>query len=139
MQDKAKAYQRIRQTLTLFHLVLSPAILFLSIALPISLVLKGWAGNISENIYLMLGFYFLFFSLYMLIFDFPFAMYSGFFLEHQFDLSNQTFKAWNLEFLKKSILSFVLSFALLEALYALIWKFPMHWWIIAWAGSFEKF
>ncbi len=132
--DKAKAYQRKKEILTLFHLVFTPAVLWLAIVTPVSVLFRNTATAWSANPYLILVFYFIFLSIYSLILDFPFSFYSGFILEHQFELSNQTFPAWCRDFVKKSALSFIFSVILIGILFALIWNFPKHWWIFAWAG-----
>lgn len=131
---KARAYQRQKQSLTISHLFLTPAVLAVAVVTPVSVFLKGQAGGVSENPYLELAVYFLLFSVYLLILDGPFSFYTGFVLEHRFDLSNQTFKAWLKDWLKKSILSFGVSLALLEGFYFLIWKFPAEGWFYAWIG-----
>ncbi|HXV28147.1 MAG TPA: M48 family metallopeptidase, partial [bacterium] len=59
---------------------------------------------------------------------------SGYVLEHQFDLSNQNLAAWIKDFIKKTVLSFIFSLALIEVLFFLIWNFTGHWWVFAWAG-----
>jgi len=132
--DKAKAYQRKKQELTLFHLVLTPLVLLLAILTPMSLLLRQGATAVSTNPWIVVALYFLFFTFYMLLFDFPYSWYSGFSLEHRFGLSNQNFRAWLVNFFKKSLLAFLLSVALVEGLYALIRHFPDHWWVLAWAS-----
>lgn len=132
--EKAKAYQKQKQKLSFLHLFLSPAILLAVIATPLSFYFKQWAVSIYAQPYLSFALYFLFFSLFMLIFDLPLGFYSGFVLEHQYELSNQTLRTWILDFFKKSILSFAFSLVLLMALYALIWNLPGTWWVWAWAG-----
>jgi len=132
--EKAKTYEKIKQKLALVHLVLTPLLLLLLMLSPISSYFKQSAEFLAANRYFALVFYFTFVSGYFLIFDFPFSFYSGFILEHRFGLSNQTFGAWGVFFLKRAVLSFMLSLALVEMLYALIWHYPSHWWVCAWAG-----
>ncbi len=133
-QNKAKAYQRERQRLTLFHLVLTPALLCLALILPVSQAISQWARSITVQPELMAGLVFAGLSLYLLIFDLPFAVYSGYSLEKRYDLSNQTFGAWVVDFLKKALLSFAFSALLIVGLYALIRHFPERWWLLAWAA-----
>ena len=117
---KAKEYQIIRRRLSLFQLVLTPALLGILIA-------SGWMFGMRQNAVGLTGandagvvaVYFSLFSLFFLIFDLPLAFYSGFVLEHQFGLSNQSFGQWLLDLGKKTLLSFTLSLALLECLYRL--------------------
>lgn len=131
---KARLYTRRKQLLTLTHLALTPALLLLAAGTPVSSAFKSWALEFASQPQLALALYFLFFSGFMLLFDLPFSYYSGFIVEHEFGLSNQTFAAWRKDFLKKSSLSFLFSLVLIELLYLLIWKFPAGWWLFAWAG-----
>jgi STE24 endopeptidase len=132
---KAREYQRIRRRLSLFQLILTPSLLGILIA-------SGWTFGMRQNAVALAGLsdwgvvavYFILFSLFFLIFDLPLAFYSGFVLEHQFGLSNQSFGQWFSDLGKKTLLSFVLSFALLECLYLIIRMAPEYWWIWAWAA-----
>ena len=134
-KDKAKEYQGVRRKLTLFHLILTPSLLGILIA-------SGWTFGMRQNAVALAGLsdggvvavYFVLFSLFFLIFDLPLAFYSGFALEHQFGLSNQSFGQWLWDLGKKTLLSFALSLAFLECLYLIIRIDPAHWWIWAWAA-----
>ena len=132
--EKAKLYQKKKQALSLIHLFLTPAILSGFILTPLSRLLRDYAFSLTANDYLIVAIYFALFSLYMLVFDLPFGFYSGFILEYRFGLSNHTVRSWGLDFLKQSLLSFVLSWVLIEVLYVLIRQFPHQWWVFAWAG-----
>jgi STE24 endopeptidase len=133
-QEKAKLYQKKKQILTFVQLGLSLFWLLVLILTPLSLIFKNEAQGITGNGYGVCALYFVFLSVFFLVVDFPLSIYSGFILEHRFELSNQTLGAWMGDFLKKSILSLGLSLVLIEALFALIWHFPSTWWWIAWAG-----
>jgi len=134
-ESKARAYQAIKLRLTLFHLVLTPALLGILIA-------SGWTFGMRQNAVALVGgsdwgivaVYFFLFSLFFLAFDLPFSFYSGFMLEHQFGLSNQNFGQWLLDLGKKTLLSFALSLVLLECLYLIIRQCPSNWWVFAWAA-----
>ena len=136
--DKSKhaaEYQRIRRRLSLFHLLLTPSLLLILIG-------SGWTFGMRQNALLLgagsdwgvVAAYFVLFSLFFLIFDLPLSFYSGFTLEHQFGLSNQSFGQWLLDLGKKTLLSFALSLLLLECLYLIIRHFPATWWAWAWAA-----
>jgi len=130
----AKEYQRKKQILTLFNLFFTPAVLLLIILSPLSLRWKLWSISVGGNAYLAVAIYFVCLSVFMLIFDLPLSFYSGYYLEHRYGLSNQSWKPWVKDLFKKSLLSFVISCVLLEALYALIWYSPNLWWLYAWCG-----
>lgn len=131
---EAKTYQRIRQRLTFVNLALTPLLLWLVLVTGISVAIRDQASAWTSQPYAALAIYFALFSLLMLVFDLPLAFYSGFKLEHRFKLSNQTFTAWVTDLTKKSLLSFVFSLLLIEALYFLIWHFSKSWWVLAWAA-----
>lgn len=133
--EKASAYQRIRRRLTLFHLFFTPTLLIILIMTDITFDMRRNAVALANgNEWGVVAVYFLLFSIYFLIFDLPISYYSGFLLEHQFGLSNQDFRSWLMESLKKMLLSFVLSLGLLEFLYWVIRNFQASWWLWAWAG-----
>jgi STE24 endopeptidase len=59
----------------------------------------------------------------------PLSIYTDFFREHQYGLSNQTFPAWTVEQLKGLGLGLVLGGLALTALYAVLRKAPRTWWL----------
>src|SRR3954471_4998776 len=63
------------------------------------------------------------------VLSFPLALYTDFFREHEYGLSNQTFAAWLGEDLKALGLVLVLGGLLLTALYGVIRKAPQTWWL----------
>lgn len=131
---KNKSYQRARNWLVLANLVLTLFTLLAAIGLGLTGSFYAWAVWFSSARYSILFFYFLFFFLYAVLVSFPLSVYSGFMLEHQYQLSNQCFHAWLWEWTKKELLSFVLTAPLVFALYVLIWNFETSWWLLAWAG-----
>ncbi|MBN1689100.1 MAG: M48 family metallopeptidase [Candidatus Omnitrophica bacterium] len=132
--QKAREYQKIKNRLLFVHLFGTPLFLLIAMLTPVSAFFRDGALVLTDNPYLGFVCYFFFFSLYMLVFDFPFSYYSSYAVEHQFQLSNQTWRAWLVEWFKKALLSFGLSCALLLGLYALIWNFPRTWWLLAWVA-----
>lgn len=134
MEEKAVTYQKIRRRLTLFHLLLTPMLLFILLGTGLTFGMRTNAiAATGGNEWLVGAIYFFLFSVYFLIFDLPLAYYSGFILEHHFGLSNQNFRGWLAEFVKKALLGFGFSLLLVEALYFLIRQFPQSWWLWSWA------
>ena len=132
--EKAKEYQRRRNWLELAGIVLTFAVLAAAIAFGWSHVFAEWARAVAHKPYPSLALYFLFFSLYSMAVMTPLSFYSGFVLEHQYGLSNQTLGAWLTEWLKKQILSFGIMLGLVELLYVYMWNFYAGWWLRAWAA-----
>lgn len=132
--EKAKAYQREKYLLSLLNLALQLVLLVVLIGTGLSFVFKNMAEAICPPFYSQVTVYLALFSIYFLIFEFPFAVYSEYFLEKKFELSNHTFKSWLVEFLKKTLLAFLLTLPLVLGLYFLIGQSPTKWWLWAWLG-----
>lgn len=131
---KAKKYQKEREILRLVELFLTPVILLLVTIFPISKSLSTQASEWIQNPYAGFAIYFLMYALVILVLDFPLSVYSGYALEKKYDLSNHTLGTWGMDFLKKSLLSFMMSLLLLETLYFFIWNASGQWWIYSWIG-----
>ncbi len=130
----AKEYQRIKKTLSLVHLFLTPALLALWIFTPLSIMVQEFAVSASDIAFLQVALFFLLFSLFFFIIDLPLSFYSGFVIEHRFQVSNLTFLGWLRENGKRSLLSFVFSLVLIQGLYFLIERRTSDWWLWAWAA-----
>jgi len=57
--------------------------------------------------------------------------YTGYRLEHRYQLSTQSFSAWIIDELKGSALFMVLGLIIIEIIYSLIRSYPSFWWLIA--------
>lgn len=132
--SKNKNYQAKRNVLYFAGILLTLTILYGAIGLRLTFLFFDWAGMLTSSPYGIVFLYFLFFSLYSLLISLPMSVYSGFILEHQYELSNQTFPAWLWEWSKKQLLGFVISGPLVLLLYFFIWNFETSWWLLAWIG-----
>ncbi len=135
-QEKARQYQAHKNRLFLISLAVHGAALVLAIASGWTWVFKAGALRIHPSLWAVVFFYFFIFSLYFLLWEFPLDVYAGYFLEKRFGLSTQSFSGWLFEELKKQVLSFLFSAALVEALYFFLRHFPNIWWLFAWGGWF---
>ena len=59
--------------------------------------------------------------------------YYGFRLERQFQLSNQSLRAWLSDEVKGFLVGLILAALVVELLYFTIRQYPQHWWLITWA------
>jgi STE24 endopeptidase len=59
--------------------------------------------------------------------------YYGFRVEHEFQMSNQTFRSWLWDETKGFLLGLVMATIVTELLYFIIRQFPEYWWLITWA------
>ncbi|MGH9456617.1 MAG: M48 family metallopeptidase [Thermoanaerobaculia bacterium] len=62
---------------------------------------------------------------------FPWLVYLGFFREHAYDLSNQTFGAWIGDFAKGFGVQLIFGGILIAVIYAIIARYPRTWWVRA--------
>lgn len=59
----------------------------------------------------------------------PWSIYTGFFREHQYDLSNQTFGGWFGDWAKGLLVGAIFGGLLVAILYAVVRRYPSTWWI----------
>ena len=130
--DKFKAsatYQRLKQRLFFVSLFLDGAVLLLLFFSGLSFSLKFFSLKFSSNPLVVNGIYFFFLSLGFYILHFPFNVFIDFIWEHRFQLSNQSFRDWLRDDLKKAIVGFIIVIVFLEMIYFLLRHYPQNWWI----------
>lgn len=132
--DRVKSYQRKKNAVKLFHLAFELFLLIVLIVTGLNFQFKTFAESISGFYFVQIAVYYGLFFLYFWVFDFALAYYSGFRMEHAYEMSNQTLGGWAVEFIKASLVFLALSGALVLGLYGLIRGWPDHWWIWAWLG-----
>jgi STE24 endopeptidase len=99
------------------------------LATRISRRVREWASRLTRRRALRTGIYALFYILATAILTFPLALYQGFFREHAYGLSNQSFGPWFKERLIALGIALVIFGILLVALYAVFRRAPRTWWI----------
>ena len=62
---------------------------------------------------------------------FPLSAYSDHYLEHQYELSHQTFNSWLWDYVKSMMVDLLLTTLFLSIIYALLRGFPQLWWLWA--------
>ena len=66
----------------------------------------------------------------------PLSFFSGYMVEHQFGLSNQTVKRWLRNWSLSMLLAVVFGLVMYVGLFAIIWNTGSYWWLIAAAVFF---
>ena len=66
----------------------------------------------------------------------PLSFYSNFVVEHQFGLSNQSFRRWLRNYSLSNVLTILLGIVLNVGLFWIIWHMGHYWWLIAAAAFF---
>jgi STE24 endopeptidase len=98
----------------------------------LSLGLSGWIKRIAEKTKRVDIQNFIYVILYLLlayVISFPFAVYKGFFREHQYSLSNMTFIKWFSEEMIQLVLTVVFGGLLITIIYKVSRKLASTWWI----------
>jgi len=129
---KAKRYQHQKLWLTLVNFLVTFFLLLAAIFTGFTVWARDIAVSFSPVSLISVLIYFSIFSLYFLIFDYPLSIYSGYFLEKKYELSNQSFLSWNIEVIKKALLSFGVTVVLVEIFYLLVRSSPENWWWMIW-------
>ena len=130
---EVKQYQRQKLTVSICALVLSlvfVAVMALLAGPGLDRWLRTWTGDNRWLRLVVLGF------LYAAGFEvltLPLDFYSGFILEHRYQLSNQTLGRWVWRKMKGYLVGGPIGLVLLLGLYALLWFGGSWWWL--WAAG----
>ena len=101
--------------------------------------LSKWMKKASEKIRFTCVQNFIYAALYFIfafILTFPLKLYTGFFREHKYGLSNMNFTGWFADVSKELVLTVILMGIVVTVLYAIIRKFKNNWWI--WGYCFSS-
>jgi len=129
MQSQAKKYNNIKLTIGIAEAVISFIMLFLFIRLGLSNDLEILIRKFFANDYITLIAYVLILGAASAIIFSPVNFYTGYYLEHKYNLSNQTFWKWIWEGLKSSLVGAVIGLPLLLLFFFVIRSFNVMWWL----------
>ncbi len=128
--SKEKRYNRLNLIFSIAEFVVGIVFLIIILVTGITSTLENYIRVYVSNDYLVLLLFVLLLGIAETVILFPISFYSGFILEHQFDLSNQSFGAWIWEKIKGLLISAPLLIIILIVFYALLKNFPVYWWFI---------
>jgi STE24 endopeptidase len=130
---EVKRYQRQKLTATVLSLVIGLVVLLVA-ALWVGPVLDGllrrWIGANPWARLVVLAFCY---AVALELLTLPIDFWSGYILEHRYQLSNQTLPSWIWRQIKGYLVGGPLGLVLLLGLYALFWYSGPWWWI--WAAA----
>ena len=130
---KSDAYYEGGYWLQLWELFYLFVIVMILLATGFSRRMRELAQRITTKPFLVTMLYVVFWIAVMFVLDLPLTIYTGFFREHQYGLSNQTFGAWFGESLIALGLQFLFVPFLIAMMYAAIRRAGARWWI--WASA----
>ncbi len=125
----SKKYNNIKLGFSIGEGILSFILILLFVMTGLSLGLQNYINSFTSNSYLL----FLLFTIVTgvagaIIFS-PLNFYTGFYLEHKFNLSNQSFIKWIWEGAKGVAVSSVIGIPMLLIFYYTLNKFGNLWWL----------
>jgi len=134
-EAKAKEYDKLHNWLFLVDLVISVALLVVimlggenGLSFKLQEFVKRYTG---ENSWLVTAGYVAGLLIIYTIIMLPYSWWKGFYLEHKYELSNQSFLAWLWDEIKSLGLNLLLGIIVFEIFYALMRGTGDLWWIWA--------
>ncbi len=126
---QAKKYSNTKLIFGISEAVISFILLFLFVWLGFSLQLEYYLRSSISNDYLLLLSYVLVLGIFSSVLFSPLNYYTGFYLEHKYNLSNQTFGKWIWEGIKETLIGSVIGIPILLLFYFVLKSFGMMWWL----------
>ena len=127
--DNAKKYNNIKLAIGIGEGIVSFILLLLFVYLGFSLKLENFLSNYISNSYLLFISFLFVIGIVGSVLSFPVSYYSGFYLEHKYNLSNQTFLKWIWENFKGLLVSLVIGVPILLIFYFVLNYFGINWWL----------
>lgn len=127
-KEKSDAYYEGGYWLLLINFVVEIIVAWIFLSLGLSKWIQKVVSRF-KNINIQNLFYTLLYFLFAYIISFPLNIYSNFFREHKFGLSNMNFGAWLSEDLTGFLITFIVMSLLIMLLYIAIRKVQKSWWI----------
>lgn len=135
---EAKQYGRIELACDLVDRAIDLVVLSV-LAFALAVPFDGWLerfGPLAERAWLrLLALYLVVYFVHLSV-SFPLSFYSGYILEHRFDLSNLTIAGWLRRFATRNGLAVIFGGLMFLGLYALIWTTGPWWWLASAAAFF---
>ncbi len=131
---EVKRYQRLKLTASICSIILSLTFL-ITMALLVGPALDQFVRSlIGDNRWLRLIALAFVYAASLELLTLPLSFWSGFILEHRYQLSNQTLPRWLWRQIKGYLVGGSIGLVLLLGLYTLLWYSGPWWWLWAAAG-----
>ncbi|MFC1754586.1 M48 family metallopeptidase, partial [Thermoproteota archaeon] len=128
---EAKEYHKTKNFLFVAHLLITLGLLLFLTVWGLTIFLRAYLKIFFENALVLNGVFFCVFYFFLNVIGLPLEFYEGLILERKFKLSKQNFFGWFKDYLKKSIISFIITGVMVLAVYKLIGAFYNSWWVFA--------
>ena len=127
--DNAKKYNNIKLAIGISEGIVSFILILLFVWLGYSKDLEFYLSRYFSNQYLLFLAFLFMVGLVGSIISLPINFYTGYYLEHKYNLSNQTFWKWVLEGIKGLLVSLVIGVPILLTFYYILNTFNSLWWL----------
>jgi len=129
MASLAKSYSQQKYALSIVDVIYNIALILFFLGTGLSLSLENFLISLGIPSYsLSAAFLLVVFFLYYLL-NLPVNFYSGFILEHKFNLTKQKAGAWVVDQLKSAVLAYIISLILILTFYWVLGRFN-QWWLV---------
>lgn len=128
--QRAVRYSRTKEWLVLAAMLWSMGTSLLALLTGSSARLRRWAERIAPDRIGPVMPYTLVAAVVGFVGSLPLSYFGGYVVEHRYDLSNQTLRAWLLESLKGLGVSIALGVPLAQGVYWIIRRYPQRWWAV---------
>ncbi len=125
----SKKYNNIKLGFSIGEGILSFLLILLFVVTGVSLNLQNYINNFVSNSYLLFLLFTIITGIAMAVVFSPASFYTGFYLEHKYNLSNQTFFKWIWEGAKGIAVSSVIGLPILLFFYYTLNQFGNLWWL----------
>lgn len=126
----SKKYNNTKLFIGIAKGIISFILLFLFVQLGYSLMLEDYIRSFTQNDYYVFIIYVFAIGIISSILFAPVNFYTGFYLEHKYNLSNQTFKKYILENIKSILVGLVIGVPILLLFFFVLNQFKDLWWLI---------
>ena len=130
---KSDAYFEGGYWLPLWGALVSILAYWLMLRLGWSASWSAWASKITHRKWLQPALYSIPFAIAATVLTLPWTVYTAFYREHQYGMSNQTLTEWGFEQSKLLGVGLVIGALMFMVIYAVIRKSPKRWWL--WASG----
>jgi len=125
----SKRYNNIKLAIGIGEGIASFVLMLLFVWLGYSLRLENFLSNFISNSYLLFITFLFVIGIVGSVLSSPISYYSGFYLEHKYNLSNQTFGKWIWENFKGLLVSLIIGIPILLIFYFSLNYFGNSWWL----------
>ncbi|HMN47642.1 MAG TPA: M48 family metallopeptidase [Ignavibacteriaceae bacterium] len=126
----SKKYNNTKLAIGIGKAVISFILLYLFIDFGYSLSLQKYIQSFTENSYLVFIIFVFVIGIFSSVLFMPINIYSGFYLEHKYKLSNQTFYKYFFENFKSVLVGLVIGIPILLLFFFVINQFGDLWWLV---------